>query len=195
MLKSISFVFPLLLFKKNDILNSSESQVSAARHAICILYPSSLDSNVQGLVSFSQQNISSPTQIVATIKGLNPNQLHGFHIHEFGDLTKGCDTAGPHYNPYNKKQGGPLDSERHVGDLGNIKSDGQGNGYLAISDNLIKLFGENSVLGRSCVVHRDEDDLGRGGQADSMTTGHAGPRVACGTIGLSSSFKNLAPSQ
>ena len=50
--------------------------------------------------------------------------------------------------------------ERHVGDLGNIKTDEWGNGYYARADEYISLFGEFSVLGRSCVVHAGEDDLG-----------------------------------
>lgn len=37
--------------------------------------------------------------------GLKPNSLHGFHIHEFGDLIEGCKTAGAHYNPHGKKHG------------------------------------------------------------------------------------------
>ena len=37
-------------------------------------------------------------------------------------------------------------------------------------------------------VLADEDDLGRGGHEDSKTTGHAGARLACGTIGLSGPF-------
>ena len=75
---------------------------------------------------------------------------------------------------------------RHVGDLGNIvavsggKLGGEAN--VSIQDSLVKLSGATSVIGRSIVVHLDADDLGKGGQADSLTTGHAGARVACGTI-------------
>ena len=32
-------------------------------------------------------------------------------------------------------------------------------------------------------VHADPDDLGKGGHPDSLTTGHAGGRLACGVIG------------
>lgn len=38
-------------------------------------------------------------------------------------------------------------------------------------------------------VHADPDDLGKGGFDDSKTTGHAGARLACGTIGLSGPFE------
>jgi len=31
-------------------------------------------------------------------------------------------------------------------------------------------------------IHRDEDDLGRGGAPDSLTTGNAGARIACCVI-------------
>ena len=86
-----------------------------------------------------------------------------------------------------------MDKERHVGDLGNLKTDERGNAYWATTDPLIRLFGDSSVVGRSVVVHQDEDDLGRGGHADSLTTGHSGARVACGVIGLASSFKNIPP--
>lgn len=58
---------------------------------------------------------------------------------------------------------------------------------------MISLFGENSVLGRSMVVHAKEDDLGRGGDEESKKTGNSGKRLACGVIGLSDKFKNLPP--
>ena len=56
---------------------------------------------------------------------------------------------------------------------------------MKISDKLIKLRGKYSVIGRSIVVHEDEDDLGLGGHSDSLTTGHAGKRLVCGIIGYS----------
>ena len=50
------------------------------------------------------------------------------------------------------------------------------------------LYGEHTVIGRSCVCHADEDDLGLGGHELSLTTGNAGGRVACGVIGISAPF-------
>lgn len=105
---------------------------SSERHAICILYPN--NSSVKGIAAFSQQSLQTPVKIALTVKGLNPNGKHGIHIHEFGDLTSGCETAGPHFNPHNKKHGGPFEKERHVGDLGNLIADPYGNSYMCFKD-------------------------------------------------------------
>jgi len=83
-------------------------------------------------------------------------------------------------NPHGKTHGAPSDSERHVGDLGNFKTDGQGNAQGSVSDKLIKLIGNDSVLGRTIVVHAGTDDLGQGGHEESKKTGNAGGRPACG---------------
>ncbi len=50
-------------------------------------------------------------------------------------------------NPFSKTHGAPTDSERHVGDLGNFKTDKQGNAEGTITDEQIKLIGPTSVLG------------------------------------------------
>lgn len=55
---------------------------------------------------------------------------------------------------------------------------------MNITDSIISLTGQNCIIGRAIVVHKDEDDLGLGGQSDSLTTGHAGDRLACGIIGI-----------
>ena len=115
--------------------------------------------------------------------------LHGFHIHEFGNLTNGCVTAGPHFNPQKKTHAGPDDEVRHVGDLGNVTADESGKAEFKFSDKLIKIIGsENNVIGRSFVVHEKPDDLGKGGDDESLKTGNAGKRLACGVIGLSGPF-------
>ena len=55
---------------------------------------------------------------------------------------------------------------------------------MDITDNQIPLTGPNSIVGRAVVVHAGEDDLGKGGHDDSLTTGHAGGRLGCGVVGL-----------
>jgi len=142
-----------------------------------------LKGDVFGTVAFEQDAKGGPTTITAKIEGLKPGK-HGFHVHAFGDLTDGCVTAGPHFNPFGKKHGGPSDDERHVGDLGNLEAGADGKVNSTVSDHLVSLIGQHSVIGRAVVVHADVDDLGRGGHELSSTTGNAGGRVACGVIGI-----------
>ena len=49
-------------------------------------------------------------------------------------------------------------------------------------------YGEYSVISSSCVCHTKEDDLGEGDNKESLKNGNAGPRLACGVIGLSGPF-------
>jgi Cu-Zn family superoxide dismutase len=167
-----------------------ETKEKLENAAICILKPDG-NNTAKGLVLFKQASFDSATEIEAKISGLKQNAKHGFHIHEFGDLSQGCTTAGPHYNPFGKSHGGENDKERHVGDLGNLQSDANGEAHYKSTNNLVTLVGKHGVIGRSCVVHTDEDDLGRGTFPDSKTTGHSGARIACGVIALCSNDKKI----
>ena len=154
-------------------------------HAYCIMNPDG-GSSVSGVVRMVQHG-TGKTKITARIEGLTPG-LHGFHIHQYGNLSEGCKSAGPHFNPFGLTHGAPDADERHVGDLGNVTAGADGVAVYELEDHLVQLTGENSVIGRSFVVHAGVDDLGLGGHELSKTTGNAGGRLACGTIGLSAPF-------
>mmetsp|Transcript_9082 Transcript_9082/g.22241 ORF Transcript_9082/g.22241 Transcript_9082/m.22241 type:complete len:195 (+) Transcript_9082:133-717(+) len=141
-----------------------------------------------GIVTFVQES-AEKCVISWDLKGCGKAGMHGFHIHEKADFSNGCMSAGPHYNPFGKNHGGPEDEDRHVGDMGNIIVDDKGESKGSLSDHLIKLDGEYTVVGRSVMVHADEDDLGRGDHSEpgtngktSKTTGNAGARIGCGEI-------------
>jgi Cu-Zn family superoxide dismutase len=83
-----------------------------------------------------------------------------------------------------KTHGAPNDTERHVGDLGNIDAGISGIAIVNITDSIIALHGTHNIIGRTLVVHNGTDDLGRAGTEESKKTGTAGTRVACGVIGI-----------
>ncbi|CAD5120100.1 DgyrCDS8679 [Dimorphilus gyrociliatus] len=110
------------------------------------------------------------------IKGVNTtngSSLKGFHVHQYGKLSEECSAAGGHFNPFNKNHGSPNDTNRHVGDLGNVIVETDGTIHQTISDQIAKLTGENNIMGKSIVLHQDKDDL------TSQPTGAAGKRLAC----------------
>ncbi|KAL1286898.1 CCS [Ovibos moschatus] len=141
---------------------------------------------VQGVVRFLQLT-PERCLIEGTIDGLQPG-LHGLHVHQFGDLTRNCNSCGDHFNPDGMSHGGPQDFERHRGDLGNVRADESGRAIFRIEDEQLKVW---DVIGRSLVVDEGEDDLGRGGHPLSKITGNSGERLACGIIARSAGlFQN-----
>jgi len=144
-----------------------------------------LSGKIQGTVVFKQKE--DHVRIVIDIKGLNKNHKHGFHIHESGDLREGCKSCCAHYNPHNTQHAG-LEGG-HAGDLGNIKTNENGECNISIKTNK---FIVDEILGRSIIIHQDEDDLGLGTFEDSKTTGHSGSRIACSVIGISKDGLRLA---
>lgn len=140
-----------------------------------------LSGDVSGTVRFVEEG--KKVRIDLDIKGLKPNFEHGFHIHSAGDLTDGCTSACAHFNPFGTVHGGPESKERHVGDLGNIKTDKNGRAKYSFYDSMIKLKGKCDIIGRMIVIHDKTDDIGKGGDAESKVTGNAGKRIACAVIG------------
>jgi len=139
---------------------------------------------IKGTVHFIENLQKNNVTIDIEITGLKKNSHHGFHVHEAGDLSDQCTSMCAHFNPYHKNHGCPGMKERHVGDLGNLVTNSKGESLYKMVDDVIKLRGTKSnIIGRGLIIHADPDDCGQGGQPDSLTTGHAGKRIACAVIG------------
>ena len=86
---------------------------------------------------------------------------HGFHVNVYGDLSQGGASCGGVFNPFGKNHGAPEDDDRRVGSLGNIQVNEEGLATINLEDKMVKLIGPHSIIGRSLVIHENEDDLGK----------------------------------
>ena len=144
--------------------------------AICILYPTQ-GSDASGTIMFTKTAVG--IKVTADFQGL-PIGKHGFHIHEFGDCSSPDGmSAGGHFNPDGNQHGAPTDMMRHEGDMGNIETDNEGKAHVEYVDKMLSFEGPHSILGRSVILHKGEDDF------KTQPTGNSGARIACGVIGTS----------
>lgn len=152
---------------------AAKNEDSPVKKAFAVVQAKS-GSEVVGAVDFIV--VDEGLRVIANIGGLAPGK-HGFHIHEHGDCSAhDASTAGGHFNPFNKKHGGPNTEERHEGDLGNLEADQYGFAYYDEVIEGLKLNGEYSIIGKSVVVHEGEDDL------ETDPSGNSGARIGCGEI-------------
>lgn len=157
-------------------------QKGGKKHPQAIAVLAVNDLNISGTIRLTEKR--KGMDIDYDVKGLTDGK-HGFHIHNYGDLSEGCTSACSHFNPYGKQHGGLTGIQRHLGDLGNIVSKNNVcKGKLFAKDICLYKNMKTSVLGRMVIIHADQDDLGLGGDEESKKTGNAGARVACGVIGL-----------
>lgn len=144
--------------------------------AVAVIHPTEGNS-IEGTVTFTKAD--DGVRVQANISGLGDQTLHGFHIHQYGDCRASDGTsAGGHFDPEDMPHGAPTDAERHIGDLGNLPSNEDGDAEIDFVDPMLELSGSNSIIGRGVIVHAGEDDL------VSQPTGDAGPRLGCGVIGV-----------
>ena len=144
------------------------------------------EGKIKGCVKFKEDLKNKCIVIDIHLSGLKKNSLHGFHVHEAGDLTDKCESMCAHFNPYGKKHGCPGKKERHVGDLGNLSTDKNGCVDYILDDDYLRLRGSvANIIGRGLIIHADEDDCGNGNNSASLINGNSGKRIACAIIGYS----------
>ncbi len=132
-----------------------------------------------GVVTF--KTVETGTLVNADLRGLGPNQTHGFHIHENGICEGDFESAGDHFNPTGLPHGSPGE-ETHAGDLGNVTSDAEGNAnYSYVSQQFTVDATSNGIIGKTVILHSGEDDL------KTQPAGDAGWRMGCGVISITGS--------
>ncbi|KAJ3069178.1 hypothetical protein HK102_006980 [Quaeritorhiza haematococci] len=179
----------------------------AAEHlqALAVMVPTA-NSTVRGTIEFRTgfgADEGEGTRIRVDLRGLERYGRYGLHVHAFGRthpfITSFStqDISDPaaanqfgHYNPTNQPHGCPTfedsddDHYIHVGDLGTIEADGNGeisnvvigHSYVVSVDPLDPGF----VVGRGVVLHAQRDDC------VSQPSGDSGARLSQGVIGWAS---------
>lgn len=176
----ILIILVILIIISNPVIRNELYYLYAIRPQITAIssFRNSKDSpGIDGTIVFTE--IKNMTKIDIDLTGI-PDGEHGFHIHNAGDLSRGCDSACDHFNPTGVNHGDI--NIGHVGDMGNIVSLNK-KVKMTLYSNNIKLHGPHSIIGRSVVIHKDKDDLGLGNHPESLTTGNSGPRIGCAVIG------------
>ncbi len=103
---------------------------------------------------------------------------HALHIHQNGTCEAPFTSAGPHFNPDNKKHGLDNPQGPHAGDMPNFTVDANGKvKNKTINDPRVNMDdNDHSVFGHALVIHAKADDL------KTDPSGNAGDRIACGVI-------------
>jgi len=170
---------PLRLAAPVAILGLAAAFVRAAdtpMEAVAVVHPTA-GQQATGTVHFSQTG--KTVTVTGTVTGLTPSTQHGFHVHQYGDCSApDASSAGDHFSPTPEPHAAPTAEKRHAGDLGNIASDANGTATINVRVEGVTLAGENGFIGRGLIVHANPDDL------TTQPSGNAGPRVACGAIGV-----------
>lgn len=152
-----------------------EHKTTGIQKAVCVVYPTQ-GNNVTGTLVFTK--VEGGIRVVGDLQGLTKGK-HGIHIHECGDCSAPDGTsAGGHFNPTAKSHGDPMESMHHEGDMGNIVADSEGKAHIDYIDSSLSFEGSTSIIGRSVIIHKGEDDF------KTQPTGNSGARVACGVIGI-----------
>jgi Cu-Zn family superoxide dismutase len=167
---AIAVAFLILLFLWIDMADAAQAQARADIK------------NAEGksIGTASLRETKEGVVMTVNVKGL-PQGLHAVHIHSVGKCEGPAFTsAGPHFNPTDKKHGLKNPEGPHAGDLPDmlVNKDGRGR-YEALTDSITLGSGATSIFdadGSTIIIHVTADD--------NVTdpTGNSGDRIACGVI-------------
>jgi Cu-Zn family superoxide dismutase len=133
-----------------------------------------------GTATLTETKPGAGVTIKLNVKNL-PAGEHAAHIHQVAKCEgPGFTTAGPHFNPSQKRHGLENPEGPHAGDMPNFTVKANGTAKATLLNPRVNLSeGDNSVFangGTALVIHAKADDM------KTDPAGNAGDRIACGTI-------------
>lgn len=168
-----------------DKAMTSAASTAANSHAFATAELKNQSGEDVGTVEFDKT--AAGTKITVSAKGLTPG-FHGFHVHDKGVCEGNFKSAGGHL--HGKNQPHSEGYHPHAGDLPSLLVNADGTGHLEVVTDAIDedlLFGAD---GTSLIVHEGRDNYANiperyapnGPDEETLKTGDAGARIACGII-------------
>jgi Cu-Zn family superoxide dismutase len=127
--------------------------------------------------------------VAGNVRNLPPG-FHGFHIHTVGQCVPPFTSAGGHFNPTGATHG------NHAGDMSTLLVNEDGTGTVALATDRFSISDLRDADGSAVMVHALPDNYANvptryrspgspaagGPDADTLATGDAGGRIACGVV-------------
>ena len=154
------------------------------RRAIAVLRDTS--GQAVGVAVFRERH--GEVTVSAAVRRVAPG-FHGFHVHSVGECTPPFTSAGGHFNPGGAGHGD------HAGDLPSLLVNEDGRGELRFVTDRFSIRDLFDGDGSALLVHAGRDNYANipsryhshatdtfGPDADTLATGDAGARAACGVV-------------
>jgi superoxide dismutase, Cu-Zn family len=138
--------------------------------------------NRVGVAFFRQRQ--GKTAVTTAVWNLAPG-FHGFHVHAVGECVAPFTSASGHLD---LSPSGDADHGDHAGDLPSLLVNSDRTGELHFATDRFTVDGLFDADGSALVVHADRDNYANipdrygGPDAETLATGDAGARAACGVI-------------
>ena len=139
-----------------------------------------------GLVVFKERH--GKVDVSAEVSGVAP-EFHGFHVHAVGQCVPPFTSAGGHFNPAGVPHG------EHAGDMPSLLVNADGTAELQFETDRFSVDDLFDADGSAVIVHAGRDNFANiptryhshtydtfGPDTDTLATGDAGARAACGVV-------------
>ncbi|WP_067704322.1 superoxide dismutase[Cu-Zn] [Nocardia jejuensis] len=153
------------------------------------------DSNGASVGSATFTNKDGHLEVIIEAHGLKPG-FHGLHLHQFGkcEANSTAPTGGPagdFLSAGGHFQAGDQNAHPASGDLSSLEVRKDGSAKLTTTTDAVTL---EEVKGKALMIHAGADNFGNipsryaqpggapGPDAETLATGDAGARVACGVV-------------